>query len=497
MGQIRRQTLISSLIIYSGFLLGAFNLIYVLPRLLPVEYIGLTRLIQDFAAMLTAFAGLGFAGPFYRFGPYFEKYSKPGGNDLLQLFLIVTHIGVLVVFCVCYLFRADIIANFQVKSPLFSTYFYATFLFAYFFIIYNLLELYLFSKGQAILQSFTREILIRIIVLALTLLTFYFVSLRQFVWLYAGHYLIPVIILVIAIYKKYPSPIGVGITRTTKRLLPFMSKMASWGIVQTIVSTGVPVLDTLVIGGIIGLKGVAEYQIMSYVSTLVQVPVRATISILGAQISQLWMQSNLSGIQNVYQRTSTNYLAFGLLAVGVILPNLDLLNKITGKNIDIDFSIIAVLISARVFELSTGLSNVIIAYSKKWRYENIISIINIVLAIPLNIFMVNRFGMIGAAFTTLILLVTMFVIRMIILYRSYNLFPFSVPTLYLLGMFAVLFGILLWLCNIQSGWYYRLILSGCFALVFIIAVVKLRISKDINIVVETILSKLLGINIKT
>lgn len=202
MGQIRRQTLISSLIIYSGFLLGAFNLIYVLPRLLPVEYIGLTRLIQDFAAMLTAFAGLGFAGPFYRFGPYFEKYSKPGGNDLLQLFLIVTHIGVLVVFCVCYLFRADIIANFQVKSPLFSTYFYATFLFAYFFIIYNLLELYLFSKGQAILQSFTREILIRIIVLALTLLTFYFVSLRQFVWLYAGHYLIPVIILVIAIYKN-------------------------------------------------------------------------------------------------------------------------------------------------------------------------------------------------------------------------------------------------------------------------------------------------------
>lgn len=276
-----------------------------------------------------------------------------------------------------------------------------------------------------------------------------------------------------------------------------MSKMASWGIVQTIVSTGVPVLDTLVIGGIIGLKGVAEYQIMSYVSTLVQVPVRATISILGAQISQLWMQSNLSGIQNVYQRTSTNYLAFGLLAVGVILPNLDLLNKITGKNIDIDFSIIAVLISARVFELSTGLSNVIIAYSKKWRYENIISIINIVLAIPLNIFMVNRFGMIGAAYTTLILLVTMFVIRMIILYRSYNLFPFSVPTLYLLGMFAVLFGILLWLCNIQSGWYYRLILSGCFALVFIVAVVKLRISKDINIVVETILSKLLGINIKT
>lgn len=73
MGQIRRQTLISSLIIYSGFLLGAFNLIYVLPRLLPVEYIGLTRLIQDFAAMLTAFAGLGFAGPFTDLDPILKN----------------------------------------------------------------------------------------------------------------------------------------------------------------------------------------------------------------------------------------------------------------------------------------------------------------------------------------------------------------------------------------------------------------------------------------
>ncbi|MBK8780189.1 MAG: hypothetical protein IPO25_23365 [Saprospiraceae bacterium] len=177
-------------------------------------------------------------------------------------------------FCVCYLFRADIIANFQVKSPLFSTYFYATFYLLTFSSSTTCWSCICFQKARAILQSFTREILIRIIVLALTLLTFYFVSLRQFVWLYAGHYLIPVIILVIAIYKKYPSPIGVGISRTTTDCFLFMSKMASWGIVQTIVSTGVPVLDTLVIGGIIGLKGVAEYQIMSYVSTLVQVPVR-------------------------------------------------------------------------------------------------------------------------------------------------------------------------------------------------------------------------------
>ncbi len=485
MGQIRRQTIISSLIIYSGFLLGAFNLLYVLPKLLPVEYIGLTRLIQDFAAIMTAFAGLGFAGPFYRFGPYYEKYSKPSGNDLLQLFLILTHVGVVIVFSICYLFRADIITNFEAKSPLFSTYFYATFLFAYLFIIYNLLELYLFSKGQAILQSFTREILVRIIILLLTLSALYYFTLHQFVWLYAGHYLIPVVILLLAVYRRYPSPIGISISRTTKRLSPFISKMASWGIVQTIVSTGVPVLDTLVIGGIIGLKGVAEYQIMSYVSTMIHVPLRATISILGARLSSYWMDNDLNGIKVLFQRTSMSYLAFALFAVGLIMTNIDLLQLITGKNISISRTVIGILLCCKVVELSTGLSNMVIGYSKKWRYENILSIINIIIAIPLNIILVRSMGLMGAALSSLILVVAAFSARLMIIYFSFGLFPYTLNTLKLLGGFMILFGVLTFFSSIYPSIFARLFFSLCYTILFLIFVLKMRFSEDLNIAFET------------
>ncbi|MEP7269578.1 MAG: hypothetical protein ABI844_18325, partial [Saprospiraceae bacterium] len=76
MGHIRRQTILSSIIIYIGFVLGAFNLIIVLPKILPIEIIGLTKFILDFSSLIISFAGLGFAGAFYRFSPYYEKYAQ-------------------------------------------------------------------------------------------------------------------------------------------------------------------------------------------------------------------------------------------------------------------------------------------------------------------------------------------------------------------------------------------------------------------------------------
>jgi len=81
MGHIRKQTIYSSAIIYFGFIIGAFNLLILFPRLVGPEYLGLTKVIQDYAVILTSLAGLGFGSPFSRFSPYYNAYSKKGSND--------------------------------------------------------------------------------------------------------------------------------------------------------------------------------------------------------------------------------------------------------------------------------------------------------------------------------------------------------------------------------------------------------------------------------
>jgi|GEM_PF-4176811 len=496
MGHIRKQTIYSSAIIYFGFIIGAFNLLILFPRLVGPEYLGLTKVIQDYAVILTSLAGLGFGSPFYRFSPFYNAYSKKGSNDLLQLYLVVIHLGILIVFILGIVLKPMVTGYFNFRSPLFSQFYYCTFVFGYLLMLYNVLEMYLFSRGQAVWQSLSREIVIRLVISLMVISLWFGFSKSQFIWLFSMHYLIPVLLLVWVIWKYYPAALGIQFSKVTSRLIPHMYGMAGYGIIQTIITSGVPVIDTIVVGGVVGLPAVAEYLLLSYISTLVHVPVRATANLLGARLAELWKNSNVPKIQTLYQRTSMSYLTFALFAVSIILINIDLFQKLIGKNINISAHVLYILIAAKIFELSTGLSNLIIGYSKKWKIETIINIANILLAIPLNIIFVTKYGILGAAISNLSLAALTFSARMWILYKVYGLFPYQKSTLILLGFGLPMFVLFYWVCHQTDLILIKLLGSLIYAACFLSFILKMRLSEDLNLVVETFISRILRLRQK-
>lgn len=492
MGTIRKHTIISSLVIYIGFVIGAFNLLVLFPRFIPVEYMGLTKVIQDYSMLLTSIAGLGFVAPFFRFNPYFQKYTTVGQNDLLQLYLLVVHLGMFLVVILSYVIKTPITNYFGVRSPLFSTYYFSTLLFGYLLLVYNVLEMYLFSKGEAIFQSVVREIVIRVVVFLIIISVILGLPLHYFVLLFSIHYIIPIALLIGFIIKNHPSSLGLSISKTTKRLSPFMMSMAGVGVLQNIVNVGLPVIDTLVIGGLVGLEGVANYLLSSYIATLVYVPVRATGSVLGAKIAEYWKENNIPRIQELYHRTSMSYMIFSFFVVSIILFNLSLFQQIIGKNIPINIWVISTLVIAKVFELSTGLSNIILGYSKKWRVESSFYIVSILLSIPMNIVFVGKWGIWGAAIATLILAFLTFSARMLILYLAYKLFPFKLSSLW----FAI-FGLSLsiafyFICAQTDNQFQKLLITGLYALIYLVVVIRFKFSEDINMIYGSLLNRLKG-----
>jgi len=486
LGRIRRHTIVSSLIIYLGFLIGAFNLLILYPRFIPVEYMGLTKVVMDYSVILTSFASLGFIAPFFRFQPYYTQYTAPDKNDLFQLYLVVVHAGMVGVTLLSMVSEKLITGYFNARSPLFSDYYYSTLVFGYLLLLYNVFEMYLFSKGEAIFQSFVREIVIRLIILMMVLGVIWGLSMKGFVSLYSIHYLIPLLLLVYYARRKHPFALGLRFSKTSLRLLPHMAGMAGIGFVQNIINAGVPVIDTLVVGGLVGLEGVATYLLMNYISTLVHVPVRATASVLGAKISAHWKDNEVDKIQALYHRTSMSYLIFSFFMVSLILFNLDLFQRLIGKNITISMAVIIPLVLSKIMELSTGLSNLIIGYSKKWKIESTISVTNVILAIPLNIVMVGRFGILGAAWSTLILATLSFTVRILVLYRIYRLWPFQWSTLGFIGIGLALFAGFYLLCGWTPNLFMKIAWSILYALIFITIVLWFRFSEDLNIVFETI-----------
>jgi O-antigen/teichoic acid export membrane protein len=84
MGSIRKQTIISSILVYVGFAIGFVNNYFFTRNgsFTPAEY-GLTRIFTDFAQNMFAFGSLGVVPIIYKFYPYYKDNLQEKEIDLI------------------------------------------------------------------------------------------------------------------------------------------------------------------------------------------------------------------------------------------------------------------------------------------------------------------------------------------------------------------------------------------------------------------------------
>ena len=77
MSQIRRQSIISTIIIFIGFGIGFFNNLFFTRAgwFTPDQY-GLTRSFFDFSQIILAYSVWGLSAVIYKFSPYYRAHVK-------------------------------------------------------------------------------------------------------------------------------------------------------------------------------------------------------------------------------------------------------------------------------------------------------------------------------------------------------------------------------------------------------------------------------------
>ena len=96
MGVIQKQSIQSTFIIIFGFVIGAFNILILAPKVLTAKELGLTRIITDAGITLSTLCTLGSIPVINKFFPFYKSYLKPRKNDLHFITLIVCMIGFVV-----------------------------------------------------------------------------------------------------------------------------------------------------------------------------------------------------------------------------------------------------------------------------------------------------------------------------------------------------------------------------------------------------------------
>src|SRR5579871_152825 len=139
MSTIRRQSIISSGLVYFGFALG-FLYIFLFAKLFTPAQYGLTNMFLALGSIMYYVSNLGVPTYIYKFYPYYRDYLPPKKNDMITWSLF-TGMGGFGVVLVCGLvFKYLVIRKFSQQSPELVNYYYWIFPFGFGLSLYSLLE---------------------------------------------------------------------------------------------------------------------------------------------------------------------------------------------------------------------------------------------------------------------------------------------------------------------------------------------------------------------
>ncbi len=497
MSQIRRQSIISSVMVYAGFALGFLNT-YLFTREggFTKEQYGLTGIFIAIGTLMFSFANLGMPSYINKFYPYYKDNLDKERNDILSWALLFSMIGFCIV-AISGVYFSDVVIRKFGYSPELINYYYWIFPFGLGLTLFGILESYAWQLKKAILTNFLREVQLRIFTTILIVLSFagLLSSFDVFIKIYSFTYLAIAIMLLVYMLAKGYIHLTFTVSIVTKKFYKKIFTLVAFVFSGTLVYAISSVFDSLVIAAVLtdGLAAVAVYSLAQNIASLIQAPQRGIIASSIAALSQAWKDKDMQRIQRIYKQSSINQLLFATGMFALIWLNFAdgvFTFKMQAGYIDAKWIFFFIGLY-RIIDMGTGVSSQIIGTSTKWKFEFFTGIILLLITLPLNyIFTKYYFGIKGPAIANLIAFTVYNAIRYWFLKSRYNLQPFTKETAYILflGVFCYLISYTFF--DKQQGIGWIILRSSCFLFFYISGTIVLKISTDVLPIWNTALKKM-------
>jgi O-antigen/teichoic acid export membrane protein len=179
---------------------------------------------------------------------------------------------------------------------------------------------------------------------------------------------------------------------------------------------------------------------------------------------------------------SINLLVAGLLLFGAAWVSVDELFKIipNGTAVAAGKYVLLFVGLSRLVEMGTGLNNYMVYYSRYYLWS-LISLGVLGLAnLALNILLIPRFGMNGAAIATLLSVTCYNAVSVGLVWLKFRLFPFSGNTLKAIALAIGVYGLVCLIPGTGMALVDIVLHSGAYVLVLGLLILKFEISPDLN-----------------
>jgi O-antigen/teichoic acid export membrane protein len=486
---IRRQSIISSFVIYTGFAVGLLNTyIFTKQGNFTEEEYGLVTIFIAIATMMSAIAALAMPSFIFKFHPYYNEHLPPKKNDMVTWALLVSFLGFILVMITGWAMKHLVIKKFGTNSPQLVTYYYWIFPLGMGLTIYTVLEAFAWSLHKSVITNFFREVQWRLFtsLLIVLYLTHVVKDFDLFIKLFAFTY--PGIAIGLLLYLLWKKKIhfSFSVSKVTRRYFSKILALCTFVYSGSLVFTISQVFDTIVIASLLenGSAKAGVYGLATIMTAIIQAPQRGIISSSIAHLSKAWKDKNLPLIQKIYQRSSINQLIFACAIFLLIWLNFrDGILTFHIKSAYLDAADIFFLLGlTKIIDMGTGVNAQIIATSTFWKFELVSGVVLIVIMLPLTYFLTKSYGLIGPAIGSIVSITIYNVLRTIFLWRKFRLFPLTIQSLYTIILAAAVYFICYFTFRDLTGIAGIIFRSLAFIVIYGTGVTYMKLTPDIEAV---------------
>ena len=483
MGIVIKQTSRNIFTISIALIIGAINTLYFYPEFLKDEYYGLVVFLLATSNLLQPLMSLGAQHTIIKFYSSFK--DKKSKDSFLSS---IVFIPLLIILPVSYLVTQvhDLIGDFlSMQNPIIESYVWVIFLVAFATSYFEVFYAWSRVQLKSVFGNVLKEIYPRISVFFLLVLVSQdLITKENFIWWLTGLYYLRLLIMIGYSLSLYKPSFSYTLPKNFKEIVSYSIYILLAGSAASLLID----IDKYMIPQKEAISQTAYYAVAVFIATVVEIPGRAMFQILNPMVAKAINNNDFNNLNDLYQRSSSNLLI--ICGFFFLLINLNIISfyKLMNNEFYSDAILVVLIISiAKLIQMSFGCGPAILATSSFYKITLPFSISMAISVYFLNDYLIDLYGINGAAISTLIVLFLFTILKVLYINFKLKIHPYNLNTIKIISVICLVYFVF-GLFQLDFDPLFNIILKSIFiSLVYISLVYFLKLSKTINNTIDSLI----------
>ncbi len=497
MGIVIKKAISTTVINYVGVILGVINVLWLQTAIITELQVGILSYVMDVTILVLPFVMFGMSGLPGRFIHHFTEGKEHDG--FISLLLIVPLIVFFILSVSTLLFKDNVVALMGDNVMNYKSYLVFIFPLVFCYVYLSILEAILVTKSLIVFPSFLKTIYRRLsLMILLIFYSFNVFDFYELIFWYTIAHFIELLMLFVFFKKsvnfKFRSPKMITKHSEKKAIISY-TLFLFIGISGAVM---VGKIDTIMISSITDdFKLLGVYAIAFFIAAVIEMPKRIVFQLSYPIMSRLVSEGNDEELKKIYEQSGINLSIIGVFLFLLIWYNIDELFLIipNGEIYAAGKWVVFFIGLAKVIDAIFGTSDLMINATKYYKLNGILVPFLIILTIVSNYFLIDLYGITGAAIATSIVLLVyscakyfsvLFLIKMNLLTKRHIFIGINTLLVVLIFMFKTRWA--------ENNFLEIIINSALITLVFIGGNILMKSSEELNHLIIKNFKKITGKN---